>query len=521
MKYIKKLDVILITIVVLIFAFSSCGNSNVEQQTETIKVVEADSITEKANIYTEDTANENTDNKSAPVYYNTYKVNLDVNTETRNITGIEKVNYKNITGNDLNKIYFNLYLNAFSSSYSIQPYFSQFESKIFKYGKDTGLINIKSVHINNEDISFTQSGSILEIKLPQVLKNEEETEITLQFGSYIPKIAHRTGANNKAMWLGNFIPILCKYDETGWRIDSYYAAGDPFYSDISNYEVKVSAPKEYTVVGTGTQAIVETEDRKITTLTANLVRDFAFAISEHYKVKSIKPSDDISINFYYYSDDIFDVDSLLDVAQKSIRYYSEKFGSYPYNELDIVETELFFNNGGMEYPAFIMMDSGYLKKQSSVNSIVHEIGHQWLYNIIGNDQIKEAWLDEGLNSYLQEGVLHSKAEVEQRMIDDYNYLTITIKNTSKEPLNLSLPDYNNWSSYYNSQYTRAKLMVYSLNKKMGDELFDEFLKLYYKKYSFKIAKTQDFIDTAQEVYGKDLTYFFDSWINQDELPQLN
>lgn len=175
----------------------------------------------------------------------------------------------------------------------------------------------------------------------------------------------------------------------------------------------------------------------------------------------------------------------------------------------------------MEYPAFIMMDSGYLKKQSSVNSIVHEIGHQWLYNIIGNDQIKEAWLDEGLNSYLQEGVLHSKAEVEQRMIDDYNYLTITIKNTSKEPLNLSLPDYNNWSSYYNSQYTRAKLMVYSLNKKMGDELFDEFLKLYYKKYSFKIARTQDFIDTAQEVYGKDLTYFFDSWINQDELPQLN
>ncbi len=506
-----KLNIILISMIIVIF--SSCKNSNVEQST-TIKVIEANSITETSSeMLTDETKDENL----PLVYYNTYKVNLEVNTETRNINGIEKVNYKNTTGHDLDKIYFNLYLNAFSSSYSIKPYFEQFESKIFKYGKDTGFINIKSIYINNENINFNQGGSILEIDLPETLKDKEETEITLQFGSYIPKIAHRAGANDKSMWLGNFIPILCKYDETGWRTDLYYPAGDPFYSDISNYEVIVSTPKEYTVVGTGIQSVAEKDDKKITTISANLVRDFAFSLSKDYKVKSIKTDENININFYYYSNDIYDIDGILSAAQKSIKYYSNKLGSYPYNELDIIETELFFNNGGMEYPTFIMMDSGYLKKAESVNSIVHEIGHQWLYNIIGNDQIKEAWLDEGLNSYLQEGVLYSKSQIEQRIKKNYYDLI----NLQIQPLSSTLSDYSNWSSYYNSQYTRAKIMIYSLNKKMGDEKFDEFLKLYYKKYNFKVAKTQDFIDTAQEVYGQDLTEFFDGWINQSVLPELN
>lgn len=510
-KCIIKLNIILISMIIV--TFSSCKNNNVEQPT-TIKVIEANSITETSS----ETLTDETKDENLPlVYYNTYKVNLEVNTETRNINGIEKLNYKNTTGHDLNKIYFNLYLNAFSSSYSIKPYFEQFESKIFKYGKDTGFINIKSIYINNENINFNQGGSILEIDLPEILKDKEETEITLQFGSYIPKIAHRTGANDKSMWLGNFIPILCKYDETGWRTDLYYPAGDPFYSDISNYEVIVSTPKEYTVVGTGIQSVVEKDDKKITTISANLVRDFAFSLSKDYKVKSIKTDENININFYYYSNDIYDIDGMLSAAQKSIKYYSNKLGSYPYNELDIIETELFFNNGGMEYPTFIMMDSGYLKKAESVNSIVHEIGHQWLYNIIGNDQIKEAWLDEGLNSYLQEGVLYSKSQIEQRIKKNYYDLI----NLQIQPLSSTLSDYGNWSSYYNSQYTRAKIMIYSLNKRMGDEKFNEFLKLYYKKYNFKIAKTQDFIDTAQEVYGQDLTEFFDGWINQSVLPELN
>lgn len=516
----KKYSINLIMIIMAILILSSCKNNTTEQETHTIKVVEAESSSK--NIKTTPNNIESSKiqmEKVLPLYYNSYKISLDINTDTNTISGIEKISYKNTTGENLNSIYFHLYLNAFSNSSEHKPYLDKFKPKIFKYGEDMGSIDIKSAHINNEDTSFEQEDTILKVNLAHTLKDGEETEITLQFNSYIPNIAHRTGRNDKALWLGNYLPILCKYDNQGWRTDPYYAVGEPFYSDISNYEVKVMAPKEYEVIGTGEEAINEVNEKKVTTLTAEMVRDFGLVLSKNYNVKTIKTKDGININFYYYSDYIFDIDKMLSLAEKNIEYYSSKLGNYPYTELDIAETEL-FSDRGMEYPSFIMMDSNYLKIYSAKDVLTHEIGHQWFSNIIGNDQINEAWLDEGLNSYLQEKVLYSQEDIDKRFNTEYNLLENEFKNSSKKSLNLSLNQYDDLESYYNTQYVRAKLMIYSLNKKMGNEMFDTFLKTYYKKYAFKIVTTEDFISTAKEVYGNDLTYFFEKWISSDTLPNL-
>lgn len=520
MKSLNKYSFGLIFIIINILILSSCFNNNEPLNQTTIKVVEVESKPEKAKASSTDTEIKEFKTEKDIVYYNSYKINLEIDENTRNISGVERINFKNTTGGNLKNIYFHLYLNAFDRNAQVKPYFDQFETKIFKYGKDTGSIDIKSVHINNENINFEQDETILKINLSQELKSGETTEITLQFTSYIPKIAHRTGANDEAIWFGNFLPILCKYDDLGWRTDPYYPAGDPFYSDISNYEVRIATSKEYEVIGTGNESVIEVDNKKITTITAEMVRDFAFTISKSYKIKTITNQAGININFYYYSDDIYDIDKLLDTADTSLKYYSDKLGSYPYQELDIVEVELFLNNGGMEYPAFIMIDSGYLKKSSSINSIVHEIGHQWLYNIVGNDQINSAWLDEGLNSYLQNKFLYSDEELSKKINNDYTQLNSKIKSMYPKALNASLKEFNDWTSYYNIEYTRAELMLYSLNNKMGDELFDEFLKTYYRKYAFSTATATDFINTAEQIYNDSLSDFFKSWIYNANLPQL-
>ncbi len=506
----------------VIFLLVGCSNE-IEKEKQSVHVIEAESeinITPSTieNIIDMTKLSEGQEN---PLHYNSYNINLDINTETRGIKGFEKVRYKNVTGEDLKNIYFHLYFNAFSATSKTIPYFKEFEDKIFKYGEDKGIMDIKSVHINNEEVSFEQSDTILKIILPKTLKNLEETEITIQFNSYIPKIAHRTGANDKAIWLGNYIPILCKYNNSTWRTDSYYPAGDPFYSDISNYEVKITAPKEYKVIGTGKEIISESSDnnnKTITTLNAEMVRDFAFVVSKDYKTNSIKTENGINIKFHHYSDNM-NIDKIMSLAEKSINYYSSKVGSYPYSELDIVETELFFN-GGMEYPSLIMMDSEYLQTSKDLSSIVHEVGHQWFYNIIGNDQINEAWIDEGLNSYLQEVVLYSEEEIDNRMNIQYNNLIEKLKDINKKNLNSNLKHYENWNSYYYVQYIRSKFMIYSLHQKMGSELFDTFLKTYYKKYAFKEVTSSEFIKTAEEVYGQNLTQFFKQWIENDKIPPL-
>jgi hypothetical protein len=497
-----------------LLAFTGC-QSNGHVATQTVKVIEDAS----SEIETKMSPNTKTPEVISPdtKYYNTYNVKLDINPKTRGISGVEKVTYKNNTGKDLNKIYFHLYLNAFSASSTKKPYFEEFKSNIFKYGQDTGALDIKYIYINNNEVKFEQKGTTLKVNLPQNLKSGEQTEITLQFESYIPRIAHRTGANEHAIWLGNYLPTLCVYDQSGWRTDSYYAAGDSFYSDISNYVVKVTAPKEYTVIGTGEEAETEQNGSKVTTITAEMVRDFAMAIDFKYNIKTLKTSKGVNINFYSYSDGIDDVEQKLLLAEKTIDYYSGKLGSYPYTELDIVETEL-FDEVGIDYPAFIMMDSTSLKRTSGDTIMMDAIGHEWFYNIIGSDQINEAWLDEGLNGYMQEKMLHEN--LDSRFNLEYKILEAKRSTLSNMTLDTSLSQFKDWSSYYYTQYVRGKLMMYSLNEKMGDSNFDALLKTYYKKYAFKTATAKDFIGMAEDIYGRSLKTFFEKWIKEEEIPKL-
>ncbi len=451
-------------------------------------------------------------------YYNEYAVTLDIDPEKRTAVGVEKIKFKNKTKEPMDKIYLHIYSNAFQKDVPIKPYFDEFANKIFKYGKDYGYTKVLSATINNADVNFNLKNATLLVNFKEPLPPEAELELTIQFESYIPKICHRTGANDSAIWFGNFIPSLSVYDEFGWHNEPYYPAGDPFYSEISNYTVKITTPTDYTVIATGSEKNMIDDNKKVTTITAKLVRDFAFAIGNQYQLSSIQSKSGVTVNFYHYSD-IKNINEFLEVANKALDYYSNKIGTYPYQSLDIVETELFLA-GGMEYPQFIMLDSDYIKNSRSIISLAHEVSHQWFYNIIGNNQIKEAWIDEGLAVLLQEYIFYSDHEIDAQMKKTYANLSVNLKNIEDKTLLKDLSVYTKWSDYYNVQYLRSKLMFYNLKKLMGDEKFDEFLKKYYAEYSFKVVNKDSLVKTCEEIYGGSLDTFFDSWFNDFELPPM-
>lgn len=447
-----------------------------------------------------------------------YNISLEIDPESRIVTGIEKLSYQNRTEQPMDKIYFNVYLNAFGKGAKDKPYFSNFESKIFENGIDYGSMDISNVTINSQPVDFSIAETALTIILPEPVPAGESIEIALLFEAYIPKINHRTGANGKAMWFGNFIPTVAVYDSGGWHTEPYYPAGDPFYSNMSNFTVKVTTPKEYIVAGTGEETATETGDKRTTFFSAKMVRDFAFAVSKDYKIDTIKTDSGIYVNFYYYSD-VKNVDDFLYTASRSLDYYGNVIGAYPYLSFDIVEVGLFMSCG-MEYPELTFIDSEYLKNDQSIYTLAHEIAHQYFYNIVGNNQIKEAWLDEGLASYVHLGVFGTREETDRRMQAEYDILNMRLKEFDSRSLTGDLSVYKSWSHYYNIQYNRSMLMIYSLRNKMGDEKFDEFIKVYYTKYSFKKTNATEFISTAEEVYGEDLTQFFKDWMEGHDLPPL-
>ncbi len=506
-------------------AFLLCSCSRAPQSAQDISVqnvMEASPRTDTESIKITGVNNdiEATQNATQLAIYNTYDVNLEVNPETRIINGVQKIKFTNKTGKNLDKIYLNVYLNAFSSDYGLTPYFSNFYNKIYKNGLSYGYTKVINASCDNEDAGFVLNGTVLELTPQNIIKTNDAAEIKIQFESFVPKINHRTGANDKAMWFGNFLPTLAVYDKEGWHTEPYYPAGEPFYTETSSYIVNIKTPANYTVVATGLETTTEIENKteKTTTITAKLARDFAFAISDSYVKDTVTTESGIDINLYSYTN-IPNKNEILRIAEESLNFFSDKIATYPFMQLDIVECELFFE-GGMEYPEIIFMDSKKLKNKNVYSTIAHEIGHQWFYNIIGNNQIKNAWLDEATTMFIQEGIFLDDKKIEQKIVAEYENLKTKLKQNSEDIMSNSIDKYSSWEDYYNIQYLKGKLMMYSLKCKMGEETFDRFLKDYYTKYAFRVVGRSDFIEAAEEAYGDKLTEFFNNWLYGVGIPEL-
>lgn len=511
MSHIKTAALILLSVIF----FTSCEMEkepyDINPKSSGISVVEK--IEEKSD--GEETAGQDEPSQNI---YNEYNITLEINPETSIVKGIQKVNYHNRTGERLKTLCFNLYLNAFSKDSDYQPYFQEFRDTIFYSGREYGYINITSVFVDGEAAPFTTDITKLEIDLVDGLMPYKDTQITLQFEAYIPKINHRTGSNRNAMWFGSFIPVVSVYEGGEFRVDPYYKAGDPFYAESANYTVSIKAPKIYKAIGAGNEIIKEGQDSTTTIFTAKMVRDFAFAlIDRNYRSISVTTKDGVDINMYYISD-IDNVDYIITGAKNAMEFFSAYVGSYPYEKFDIVEAGMFIP-AGMEYSQLTFIDGKYLKTASATRTISHEIAHQWFYNVVGSDQIKSPWLDEGLASFLQEKIFYPDMESLRKKIEvDYQRLSAMPALSYKLSDDLSV--YKNWSDYYNVQYAKSKIMLYTLNAKMGEENFSKFIKEYYSNYSFKIAQPSDFIKTAEDVYGESLQDFFDTWLYGEKLPPL-
>ena len=154
--------------------------------------------------------------------------------------------------------------------------------------------------------------------------------------------------------------------------------------------------------GTGT---VQTENGKdVYTIDAPNVRDFAAVCSRYFTVLSQRMNrdgTDTMVSAYVLQDASFGKEQSLAAAVGAVRAYSDFIGPYPYPTLNVVQTDFFI--GGMEYPGVVLIDNSVYSEDAAgwlEYIVAHEVGHQWFYGVVGNDQVKEPWLDEALTEYL-------------------------------------------------------------------------------------------------------------------------
>jgi len=436
------------------------------------------------------------------------------------LKGTETVEFYNDSETALKELKFNLFGNAFRKDAKYSPIATQYLSKAYPNGISYGSMTVESIKADGEDLEFSVCGldqNILAVFLPVEVFPEERFTVVIEFTLELANVVARTGYNNDTVNLGNFYPIVCALDENGFYECVYYSSGDPFYSDSSDYTVKLTADKKYTVASSGKEVEHSVFGTELTsTYTAKNVRSFAFVLSEKFKILKGNVGE-TEINYYFYDDNA--PEKSLEYAVRSLETFNQAYGKYPYQTYSVAQTE--FVQGGMEYPSLVMI-SDDLTSDAYGEVIVHETAHQWWQTVVGNNEIKYGFLDEGLAEYSVVVFYEKFPEYGMNRTDMINSAATTYRvycsvydkifGGVDTGMLRSLDEYKGEYEYVNIAYVKSCIMYDTLRSSIGDEKFFGALSKYYEKYKHLNATPDDLVG-AFEKTGADTNGFFESFFN--------
>ncbi|MFI6683995.1 M1 family aminopeptidase [Streptomyces sp. NPDC050485] len=333
----------------------------------------------------------------------------------------------------------------------------------------------------------------LKIDLPTPLAQGQSATIGFDLGINVPSGADRFGSDGAFSFIGNALPVLAVRDSAGWHLDPYTNNGESFYSLAADFKVALDHPSTLLIPATGTSVDTPgSSGRTITTATAAKVRDFAWAAGPFSKISGTSAGG-TPVNVYSVSDiGSADAQSMLTTAETAVDAHAARFGAYPYGKLDAVLDNNFWF-GGMEYPGFVL-------DLVSTTALTHEIGHQWWYGIVGDDQYNSPWLDEAFTDYATDLALNNTGT---------NCWSGVWWASADEKITNSMAYWDAHSSRYSTVvYGHGKCALHDLRRVLGDGVMATLLKDYATSHWYGVSTTAEFKAAAQAVTATDLTSFW-------------
>ena len=456
------------------------------------------------------------DNPQAELNEFDIKYFYDANAKT--LDGEMIATVQNHSDTELDNICFHLYPNAFREGSSESVVSLANYNRAYYNGKSYGKVTIEAVKGFDFEIVGADE-NILKVKLSAPIAPYEGVSIPIEFSVTLPEVNHRFGIGENTINFGNCYPMLCVRQNGEFDMRGYHSNGDPFYSEVANFNAEIAFPSTFKMASTGKVVSSEQEDGySFVKVSAHNVRDFMFVLGEDFKVIKANVGQ-TEISYYYYSDQ--SPEKSLETSVKAVETFNEIFGEYPYETLSVVEAS--FVHGGMEFPNLVLISDDLPNYETYTTVIIHEIAHQWWYGVVGNDQFSYGWLDEGLAEYsvalfFEENPDYGIGKDSLVMKNQSNYkvferLYSSVSPTFSSAFNRQLDAYASEQEYVYTAYVKAFLMHDSLCELLGQRKYLKCLQGYYKAFAFKLATPEGMIECFEKASGKNLEGFFDSWIS--------
>lgn len=501
-----------------------------------------------------------------------YTIHVKLDDTKHELVADENIQYKNNSPNELSYIYMHLWPNAYkNNATALARQLTDDGETAFYFAHDNlkGYIDQLDFKVDGLKVKWEYDSlhiDICKIYLNEALKSGSTINISTPFHVKIPiGVFSRLGHIQQQYQITQWYPKPAVYDKNGWNQVPYLNQGE-FYSEYGAYDVFISLPKNYVLGATGDLIDGEKELEWL-----NHIADSTSGLEKFNESDAFPKSDTAFKTLHYHQTRVHDFAWFTDkryhvlkgevelphskrkittwsmftgsqahIWKNSIRYindaayyYSLWNGDYPYNQITAVDGAL-SAGGGMEYPNITVIgESGDAFTLETV--IMHEVGHNWFYGILGSNERKHAWMDEGINSFNELRYIRTKYPEEKlipdstlykrlKFLDLYRYKNKTqyellylysaVKNED-QPIELAAEEYTP-INYGGIVYSKTAVVFDYLMAYLGEETFDKAMQQYFNTWKFKHPEPNDLKKIIEEVSGKNLNWFFNDLIKSNK-----
>lgn len=493
-----------------------------------------------------------------------YQIAVTLNADSKEVSGTEFLTYTNNSPDKLEFLWMNLDQNLFKKDSRGNAVIPMKGSRNGAKGQDfDGGFQIKSLKMitqingktSEKELPFIITDTRMQIKLPQGLAgNGSKIRIKMDFSFVSPDYgSDRMGVletkNGRIFTMAQWYPRMCVYDDVrGWNTHPYQGAGE-FYLEYGDFEVSITAPSNHIVVASG-ELLNPTEvytpeqvkrwntaknsDATVIIRGASEVnapesrpaakkqltwkfkisnsRDFSWASSPAFIIDAARinlPSGKKSLAISAYpveSDGQGAWARSTEYTKASIENYSKRWYEYPY----ATAINVAGNEGGMEYPGIVFCS--WESKGADLWGVTdHEFGHIWFPMIVGSNERLFAWMDEGLNTFINSISSQDFNNGEYRQPkEDMHAAADVLMNPRMEPI-MAAPDNMQEDNLGILAYYKPGAGLMLLRTILGEARFDFALRTYIERWAYKHPQPEDFFRTMENVSGEDLSWLWRGW----------
>ena len=495
-----------------------------------------------------------------------YKINCVLDTVKHSVGGEVELTYTNNSPDNLKFLWLqldqNIYRKDSRGSATTTEAGGRWANAKFTNGD---VIKSISLEYNGKKYSpkYIVTDTRMQVWLQEALKSTGgKIKLTIQFEFDVPEYGtDRMGRlNTKNGWIyeiAQWYPRMCVYDDIqGWNVLPYLGAGE-FYLEYGDFEYTVTAPSNLIVVGSGEltnpqecftpdqykryndaknsdKTVMIRSDKDVTDNNAQLkktpstwkfkiqnARDVAWGASRAFILDACRinlPSGKKSMAISAYP-----IESTKDkkgndwrrsseMIKGAMEHYSNKWFEFPYPAATNVAGIV----AGMEYPGIVFC--GYTSTGSGLWEVTdHEFGHTWFPMIVGSNERKYAWMDEGFNTFINDlsTEAFNKGEFNGKSFFDDPTSTFMVKYTFGDKMDglYNIPEVIQQDNLGIAAYMKPSMMLHALRDIiLGPERFDAAFREYVNRWAFKHPTPWDFFHSIENTSGEDLSWFWRGWV---------